>query len=279
MRVVEWFAGIGGGRLALEAAGHEVVGACEWDLDKRDLYASRFGAPAWFPRECVHAEPAPEADLWVASASPRLLAALMARPDLPPLVWLQTAAQPVDGVRAGAPHYRVSFTTRGRTHLLMSSSPLRLEGWPEDDRPVHRPDAERLPGRGTGLVYPNVEDAEEAQGFPRGWTAGRPDATRRSWLAQSVDVAACVEVARRFEARDAAGPALAPGGTRPEVMTTPKEVSAWLARHAGGRAAVASFDAGVVRVRVGGATPGSVLRVCTAALPLLDSQLVLVIDT
>ena len=64
MRFFDWFAGVGGIRLGLEAAGHECVGACEVDPFARKVYEHRFGhAPLGDIRD-VTAGQLPQADLW-----------------------------------------------------------------------------------------------------------------------------------------------------------------------------------------------------------------------
>lgn len=67
MRVLDFFSGIGGFRLGLERAGHEVVGACELANAPRLVYADRWGhEPAWKDIRHVEAKELPEADLWTA---------------------------------------------------------------------------------------------------------------------------------------------------------------------------------------------------------------------
>ena len=67
MRFIDWFAGIGGFHLAFKRAGHECVGACEIEKFPREVYAARFGAPAWFPTDIKEVDPddIPEAEIWV----------------------------------------------------------------------------------------------------------------------------------------------------------------------------------------------------------------------
>ena len=66
MKVLSWFAGIGGFDLAFRRAGHEIVGACEINTTARKVYAARFGEPAWFPHDIKEVTPdaTPEADIW-----------------------------------------------------------------------------------------------------------------------------------------------------------------------------------------------------------------------
>lgn len=66
MKVVSWFSGIGGFDVALIAAGHEIVGACEIDRQAREVYSARLSAPAWFPCDIrkINSADIPDADLW-----------------------------------------------------------------------------------------------------------------------------------------------------------------------------------------------------------------------
>jgi DNA (cytosine-5)-methyltransferase 1 len=63
---IDWFAGIGGMRLAFESAGWQCVWACELDPDARAVYAAHFGQPpdAADLRD-VTAAALPMADCWV----------------------------------------------------------------------------------------------------------------------------------------------------------------------------------------------------------------------
>ena len=64
---IDWFAGIGGMRLAFARSGWQCVWSCEIDADARAVYAARFGAP---PEAAsildVTAADVPDADCWVA---------------------------------------------------------------------------------------------------------------------------------------------------------------------------------------------------------------------
>lgn len=69
MRVAEFFAGIGGFRLGLERAGHEVAYSCEIDRFARRVYRRRFGALPT-SRDVTRIDPAtiPDCDLWCAGS-------------------------------------------------------------------------------------------------------------------------------------------------------------------------------------------------------------------
>lgn len=184
MRFVDWFSGIGGMRLACEQAGWQCIGACEWNLDKRAVYTRRFDVPDdWFPRNLWRlAAPPPEAVLWTASGPPKLLLELLkVSGPVPRVLWLQTAPQSVDCL-ARENWYRQEVLAGGRIHVFLSKAELpELTG---DDVPIHKPDAVKH----NQPLFKEVADAEEAQGFPRGWTRGYSDAERRNWLAASVTV-------------------------------------------------------------------------------------------
>lgn len=70
LRVIDWFAGVGGFHRAFSAEGHRIVGACEINPFCRKVYTKNFGAPAWFPKDIQEVVPdeIPDADLWVAGS-------------------------------------------------------------------------------------------------------------------------------------------------------------------------------------------------------------------
>jgi DNA-cytosine methyltransferase len=66
MKFVDWFAGVGGFRLALESAGHKCVWSCEIDGKARAVYALRFGKePEAGDIDLVTPEQIPDSDIWV----------------------------------------------------------------------------------------------------------------------------------------------------------------------------------------------------------------------
>lgn len=175
---IEFCAGIGGQRLALETAGIQVIGAVERDTRKRAIYSRHFGCPEWFPMSLETCATVPRADLWVASADPATLQVVgQLRGPRPRALWLQTAPQPctIDGDR---------WVRGGRLHILIGL-PVSLAGL-ADTLPLHRPDE-----------CPTAELAELAQGFPEGWTAGYgTDYERRCILGSSLSVTSQIPIAR-----------------------------------------------------------------------------------
>ena len=183
MRCISWFGGIGGFDLALREHGHEIVGYVERDAGKRRCYASHFPMPAWAPWDAFTSETAatvPEADLWVASSGIDGLRWMMRMVAMhrPTVVLLESGPRgmpdwtvpgyvvltgDVDSTHCGSAQRRV------RPYLIAT----HLKWGPRAIEPIlrsPRPVVESLIVHPDPSTYPSVEDAEEAQGFPRGYT-------------------------------------------------------------------------------------------------------------
>lgn len=201
MRVVEFFAGLGGLRLALTRAeaGYDVVSAVEQDPGKVACYRAHFPDGALVQGDAFVDFRPPIADLWVACAAPKLLAHLLSIPgrNIPPRLWLQTVPQDTSMLRLDG-YARTDVVCNGRIHiLLVRTVTLDIRDLGNDTK-IHQPDARYMKADRPYVM--TVEEAEEAQGFPRGWTAmpGVDEQTRRTWLAASEHVPSCTAIARRI---------------------------------------------------------------------------------
>jgi len=64
MKFFDLFAGVGGFRLGMERAGHECVGACEWDSYARQTYNKNFGHyPEYNDAKDLHPQSLPQFDV------------------------------------------------------------------------------------------------------------------------------------------------------------------------------------------------------------------------
>ncbi len=203
MRAVIWFSGIGGLTLACQRAGIDVVGCCELDPRKRAVHSAHFADPEWFPEDFATAPTPPPADLWIASQAPKPMQALLDRwgDYAPPRLWLQTIPQQfVEQVKGQR------FVRGGRLHVVTGCTLPDLS----DAEPIHRPDAQLKYGRLVNGAWKkaheylySIEEAEEAQGFARGYTAvlgDALDAERLAWLRATVNVDSATVVAKAIAA-------------------------------------------------------------------------------
>lgn len=187
MRVLDLFCGIGGWSLAAERAGHTVVGAYDTDSNRLAVYKVNLSrAPT--KADLFALQEFPEADLWILSQPVRralaFCPAILAH--APQAVLIESAADPFDVLEEALAIYSPTvFVAGGRRFLLGGATITSVEF--KKSRPPS-------PTR-----YEAVEDAEEAQGFPRGYTAvcGAKD-TRQRALYNSVDLNVATEIMRRI---------------------------------------------------------------------------------
>jgi site-specific DNA-cytosine methylase len=193
MKVVELFAGVGGFRLGLERAGHEVVWANEWDKYAATTYDKNFGGS--IDRRDITTIPAgdvPAHDLIVGG--------------------FPCQSFSVAGKRRGFDEVRGTLFARG-TYIKQLNP-----GVPQDYRlydttgiaPTINPAAAV-----GGAVIPKINtlpmrkltpvECERLQGFPDNWTQGVSDTQRYKQMGNAVTVNVIEAVARMLPAPQSTG--------------------------------------------------------------------------
>lgn len=179
MKAIDLYAGLGVYTLALREAGIEVVAAAESEPWRAAAYREHFpGVPLHDDAyACLEAHPG--VDLWCACVGVAALRDLVARPDLPPWLWLESVREPFDAIRDAltAKGYTLTgWDACGRRHLVAGPKAIEV---PTDWEAIR-------------LQHPDVDvrhrvpfEVQEAKlDLPAGWTAvaGATDRQRQGAL-------------------------------------------------------------------------------------------------
>jgi|SRR3990172_6103648 len=219
MKAVSFFSSIGGMDYAWKYEGGDIVGACEQDEFRRDVYTQHFGKPAWFERDAYNlTSPPPDADIWIAGHAVLCLTQLievMNTSYRPNWIWFETMLEAHVGemllIPLAALGYRCDLGAFDAADFGLAESRTRLNlignrvnadcSWLKEKHHNPWPACQCTPGV---MSYGSVAAAEIAQGFSEGYTSlhtgsyENVNALKRQALSGSVAIPAALWVAERL---------------------------------------------------------------------------------
>jgi DNA (cytosine-5)-methyltransferase 1 len=190
---VDWFAGIGSGRLGFERAGWRCVWACECDPDARAVYRARFGAaPAAYDLTAVRPDDVPHAECWLAGFPCQDISSARTR----------DARRGLDGAASGLWHVLVELlAAAARPRWLVIENSPEWRAWV----PVVRADLARL-GFATVPVVLSASTFGAPHARPRGFVVADANGESEPLRALYASVARLSTISRpawpAFPARD-----------------------------------------------------------------------------